>query len=253
GEIARKYGFKGLNEDSIVINLNGTAGQSFGTFLAKGVTLNLIGEGNDYVGKGLSGGRIIVSPKHKKDYKSDKNIIVGNTVLYGAISGECYISGLAGERFAVRNSGAIAVVEGTGDHCCEYMTGGIVMVLGNTGVNFAAGMSGGIAYVYDESDSFESKCNLSMVEILKINRSENQGFDNIFDKYSLLTNDEVRIKEMLKRHINYTNSLKAKSILDDFENNFKKFYKVLPIDFKNALLKSSNLDNIISGVKQWQK
>tara|TARA_B100000700_G_C14727739_1_gene706874 strand:- start:407 stop:808 length:402 start_codon:yes stop_codon:yes gene_type:complete len=133
------------------------------------------------------------------------------------------------------------------------MTGGIVMVLGNTGVNFAAGMSGGIAYVYDESDSFESKCNLSMVEILKINRSENQGFDNIFDKYSLLTNDEVRIKEMLKRHINYTNSLKAKSILDDFENNFKKFYKVLPIDFKNALLKSSNLDNIISGVKQWQK
>ena len=253
GEIARKYGFEGLNEDSIVINLKGTAGQSFGTFLTKGITLNLIGEGNDYVGKGLSGGRIIISPHRRKDYRSDKNIIVGNTVLYGAIAGECYISGLAGERFAVRNSGAIAVVEGTGDHCCEYMTGGIVMILGNTGVNFAAGMSGGIAYVYDESESFESKCNLSMVEILKINRTDNQRLDNIFDKYSLLTNDEVRIKEMLKRHVNYTNSMKAKSILDDYENNLKRFYKILPIDFKNALLKSSNLDNNVSGVKQWQK
>ena len=253
GEIAKKYGFEGLNEDSIVINLKGTAGQSFGTFLAKGVTLNLIGEGNDYVGKGLSGGRVIISPHNRKDYRSDKNIIVGNTVLYGAIAGECYISGLAGERFAVRNSGAIAVVEGTGDHCCEYMTGGIVMVLGNTGVNFAAGMSGGIAYVFDESSNFESKCNLSMVEILKINRSDDQRSEQIFDKYSLLTNDEIRIKEMLKRHVNYTNSIKAKSILDDFENNLKRFYKILPIDFKNALLKSDNLDNNISGIKQWQK
>ena len=138
-----------------MVNLRGTAGQSFGTFLSAGVTLNLTGEGNDYVGKGLSGGKIIIKPFSESKYRSDENIIVGNTVLYGAISGQCYFSGVAGERFAVRNSGAIAVVEGTGDHCCEYMTGGVVMVLGNTGVNFGAGMSGGIAYVYQNKDEFE--------------------------------------------------------------------------------------------------
>ena len=159
GEIAKKFGHKGLNEDSITINLSGTAGQSFGTFLSKGVTLNLSGEANDYVGKGLSGGRIIVKPFSNSIITSHRNIIVGNTVLYGAITGECFFSGVAGERFAVRNSGAIAVVEGTGDHCCEYMTGGVIMVLGETGVNFGAGMSGGIAYVYDKEDKFSSKCN----------------------------------------------------------------------------------------------
>ena len=154
GEIAARFGHKGLEEDSIVINLNGTAGQSFGTFLSKGVTLNLNGEANDYVGKGLSGGRIIVSPFKNSKLNPEENIIVGNTVLYGAISGECFFSGIAGERFAVRNSGALAVVEGTGAHGCEYMTGGIIMVLGETGVNFGAGMSGGIAYVYDKNNAF---------------------------------------------------------------------------------------------------
>ena len=155
GTLAQKFGYKGLREDSIMVNLSGTAGQSFGTFLSAGVTLNLTGEGNDYVGKGLSGGKIIIKPFSESKYRSEENIIVGNTVLYGAISGQCYFSGVAGERFAVRNSGAIAVVEGTGDHCCEYMTGGIVMVLGNTGVNFGAGMSGGIAYVYQNQKNLK--------------------------------------------------------------------------------------------------
>ena len=168
GEIAKKFGHKGLNEDSIIINLSGTAGQSFGTFLSKGVTLNLNGEANDYVGKGLSGGRIIVKPFSNSKITSHRNIIIGNTVLYGAIAGECFFSGVAGERFAVRNSGAIAVVEGTGDHCCEYMTGGVIMVLGETGVNFGAGMSGGIAYVYDKEDNFSSNVIFQWLKLKKL-------------------------------------------------------------------------------------
>ncbi len=253
GEIAKKYGFKGLNEDSIVINLEGTAGQSLGTFLSRGITINLLGEANDYVGKGLSGGRITIKPFKKTGYEAHQNIILGNTVLYGAISGECYFSGIAGERFAVRNSGAVAIVEGTGDHCCEYMTGGIVMVLGKTGVNFGAGMSGGIAYVYDEQEEFKSKCNFSMVEVLKIKKSIINHPEKIFDKYSLLENDELRIKEMLNRHVNYTNSFKAKLILDKFDENIKKFVKVLPIDFKNALQKSKHSETSSEDEKLWQK
>ncbi len=250
GEVAKRYGFKGLNEDSIVINLDGTAGQSFGTFLSKGVTLNLTGEANDYVGKGLCGGRVVVSPFRRDDYIAHENIIVGNTVLYGAIAGECYISGQAGERFAVRNSGAVAVIEGTGDHCCEYMTGGVVLVLGKTGVNFAAGMSGGIAYIYDQFDDFESKCNKSMVEIQKIQSSNHTNSRNIFDKKSLLSNDTYRIRELLNRHVNYTNSVKAKELLDSFDKSITKFKKVLPIDFKNALLKSQELiNNRLEGFK----
>ena len=206
GEIAKKFGFKGLNDDSIVINLKGTAGQSFGTFLSKGVSLILDGEANDYVGKGLSGGRIVIKPFSKSKINAEDNIIVGNTVLYGAIAGECFFSGVAGERFAVRNSGAIAVVEGTGDHCCEYMTGGVVMVLGETGVNFGAGMSGGIAYVYDRDGKFSEKCNTSMVEIIKPTNNNTRLEDNLFDKKTFLENDEKRIREMLIRHINYTNS-----------------------------------------------
>ena len=151
GEIARRYGHAGLPDDTISITLRGTAGQSFGAFVSKGVTLDLIGEANDYVGKGLSGGRLVVRPPENAAIVPENSIIVGNTVLYGAIAGECYFHGVAGERFAVRNSGALAVVEGTGDHGCEYMTGGIVVVLGQTGRNFAAGMSGGIAYVLDEA------------------------------------------------------------------------------------------------------
>src|SRR5690606_25585095 len=154
GEVAKKYGHEGLPDDTIHIQLQGTAGQSAGAFLAHGITLDLVGEGNDYVGKGLSGGRIIVRPNTEFRGRAVENIISGNTVLYGAISGEAFLSGVGGERFAVRNSGAIAVVEGTGDHGCEYMTGGTVVVLGDTGRNFAAGMSGGLAYVYDPEGEF---------------------------------------------------------------------------------------------------
>ena len=242
GEVAKRFGHSGLNEDSIVINLKGTAGQSLGTFLSKGITLNLEGEGNDYVGKGLSGGRITIIPFKDSQYVFDKNIIVGNTVLYGAISGECYFLGMAGERFAVRNSGAMAIVEGTGDHCCEYMTGGIIMVLGKTGVNFGAGMSGGIAYVFDEDGDFDQKCNKNMVNLEKIKKSDDIDEDSIFEKFSLLNRDELRIKLMLKRHINYTNSSKARNILTNFDKYLKSFYKVFPLDFKKALEQSIKID-----------
>ena len=165
GEIAKRYGHDGLPDDTIHVQLKGTAGQSFGALLAKGVTFELEGEGNDYVGKGLSGGRIVIRPPADAGIVPEESIIVGNTVLYGAIAGECYFRGVAGERFAVRNSGATVVVEGAGDHGCEYMTGGIVVVLGTTGRNFAAGMSGGIAYVLDEDGTFEQRCNMAMVEL----------------------------------------------------------------------------------------
>jgi glutamate synthase (NADPH/NADH) large chain len=165
GEVARRYGGAGLPEDTIAISLTGTGGQSFGAWLMAGITLDLVGEANDYVAKGLSGGRLVVRPADQAAFAPSESIIIGNTALYGATSGQCYFRGVAGERFAVRNSGAIAVVEGTGDHGCEYMTGGIVVVLGKTGRNFAAGMSGGIAYVLDEDGTFESRCNMAMVEL----------------------------------------------------------------------------------------
>ena len=252
GEIAKRYGFEGLNDDSIVVNLKGTAGQSFGTFLSKGVTLNLDGEANDYVGKGLSGGRIVIKPFSKSKVSSNENIIVGNTVLYGAIAGECFFSGVAGERFAVRNSGAIAVVEGTGDHCCEYMTGGVVMVLGETGVNFGAGMSGGIAYIYDKNGNFDEKCNTSMVEMLKPVGLNSHSSVNIFHKNTYLENDEKRIREMLIRHINYTNSSIAKGIIENFNEEIKNFIKVLPLDFKEALKKVKIKENTKKD-DLWQK
>src|SRR4029079_9532639 len=163
GTLAKIYGHTGLPHDTIQVSLKGTAGQAFGAWLTRGVTFDLEGEANDYVGKGLSGGRIIVKPPHNSGIVPEESIIVGNTVMYVAIEGECYFRGIAGERFAVRNSGAVAVVEGAGDHCCEYMTGGIVVVLGKTGRNFAAGMSGGIAYVLDEDGDFEKRCNMSMI------------------------------------------------------------------------------------------
>ena len=165
GTVAKIYGHAGLPHDTIQVSFKGTAGQAFGAWLARGVTFELEGEGNDYVGKGLSGGRIIVKPPRNSGIVPEESIIVGNTVMYGAIEGECYFRGIAGERFAVRNSGAIAVVEGAGDHCCEYMTGGIVVVLGKTGRNFAAGMSGGVAYVLDEAGDFAKLCNMAMVEL----------------------------------------------------------------------------------------
>ena len=233
GEVARKYGHEGLAEDTISVRLSGTAGQSFGAFLAHGVSFELVGEANDYVGKGLSGGRIAIYPPEESGIVPEKSIIVGNTVLYGAITGECYFRGVAGERFAVRNSGAFAVVEGSGDHCCEYMTGGCVVVLGETGRNFAAGMSGGIAYVLDENDAFESKCNMSMVELESIDATMTNELSNLRENMS--GNDAERLYKLLENHARYTNSAKAKTILADWDNWLPKFVKVMPSEYRRAL------------------
>lgn len=217
--IARKYGLAGLPHDTIQIKFEGSAGQSFGAFLANGVTLTLEGEANDYVGKGLSGGKIVIYPHPKSKLVAEDNIIVGNVVLYGAIQGEVYFRGLAGERFAVRNSGASAVVEGVGDHGCEYMTGGRVVVLGPTGRNFAAGMSGGIAYVWDREDKFSSRCNKGMVELFPVK-----------EKY-----DIQELRTLIQNHFNYTKSTVAKQILDQWENSLAQFVKVYPTDYRRVL------------------
>ncbi|MGE5386249.1 MAG: glutamate synthase-related protein [Betaproteobacteria bacterium] len=232
GEVARRYGHAGLPNDTISINLTGTAGQSFGAFLAQGITLQLTGEGNDYVGKGLCGGRIVVKPH--ADFRGDplQNIIVGNTVMYGAIAGEAYFSGVAGERFCVRNSGAIAVVEGLGDHGCEYMTGGTVVVLGGTGRNFAAGMSGGIAYVLDEAGDFEQRCNLSMVSLEKVLSAAKQAANEPMHRGRP---DEEQLKELIERHLSFTGSARAKHILANWESYRDKFIKVYPNEYKRAL------------------
>ncbi|MGE3248044.1 MAG: glutamate synthase-related protein, partial [Beijerinckiaceae bacterium] len=248
GEVAKRYGHAGLPDDTIHIKLTGTAGQSFGAWLARGVTLELAGECNDYVGKGLSGGRVIVYPQAKADkIVARESIIVGNTVLYGAINGECYFRGVAGERFAVRNSGAIAVVEGTGDHGCEYMTGGVVVVIGPTGRNFAAGMSGGIAYVLDEDGTFESRCNLAMVDLEPVAEEEmlnerihHAGGDlashGRVDVMADMTRfDAERLHQLISNHMRYTNSDRARAILDDWENYKGKFRKVMPVEYRRAL------------------
>jgi glutamate synthase (NADPH/NADH) large chain len=246
GEVAKRYGHAGLPEDTIWITLRGTAGQSFGAWTANGVTLDLIGEGNDYVGKGLSGGKLIVRPSETSNIKPEESIIVGNTVLYGAITGECYFRGVAGERFAVRNSGAYAVVEGTGDHGCEYMTGGVVVVLGPTGRNFAAGMSGGIAYVLDEKGDFETKLNKEMVELDAIvadpgslRMLEEMKGDVAVSLKSLMVDmreqDAERLHALIMRHARYTNSTKAKAILADWPNMVTKFRKVMPVEYRRAL------------------
>ncbi|NKB80428.1 MAG: glutamate synthase large subunit [Nitrospirales bacterium] len=217
--IARKYGVEGLPPDTIQIKFSGSAGQSFGAFLSRGVTMTLEGESNDYLGKGLSGGKIIVFPPKASLFVPEETILVGNTSLYGATGGEAYLYGNAGERFGVRNSGARAVVEGTGDHGCEYMTGGVVVVLGPTGRNFAAGMSGGEAYVFNQDGAFESRCNLGMVELEKVVHVE----------------DRDRLHEMIKAHFGYTGSQKAKKILDGWETALPQFVKVMPIDYKRVL------------------
>jgi len=245
GAIAKIHGHKGLADDTINIKLKGTAGQSFGVFLAKGVSLNLEGEGNDYVGKGISGGRIAIYPPSNSKIVPEENIIVGNTVLYGGITGECYFNGIAGERFAVRNSGAKAVVEGSGDHCCEYMTGGIVVVLGKVGRNFGAGMSGGIAYVLDESDKFKNLYNPEMIELETIRNTED---DKLTDNY--LLHDKQRLEYLIKNHYRYTNSPKAKRILDNFESYLPKFIKVMPTEYKRVLIEMhANLDKSKSTAK----
>ncbi len=241
GEVAKKYGHEGLPDDTIHIQLQGTAGQSFGAFLAHGVTFDLVGEGNDYVGKGLSGGRIIVRPNTEFRGRAVDNIIIGNTVLFGAISGEAFFNGVAGERFAVRNSGAVTVVEGTGDHGCEYMTGGTVVVLGETGRNFAAGMSGGLAYVYDEDGSFAAKCNMAMVALEPVLSSSEQESTVAKSAWHSLTRggerqtDEAILKGLIERHFKHTGSTRARTLLDDWSTARTKFVKVFPTEYKRAL------------------
>jgi glutamate synthase (NADPH/NADH) large chain len=247
GEIAKRYGHKGLPPDTIVTRFKGTAGQSFGAFLAHGVTFELDGDANDYVGKGLSGGRIVVRPSEESGVVPEHSIIIGNTVLYGAIAGECYFRGVAGERFAVRNSGAAAVIEGAGDHCCEYMTGGAVVVLGATGRNFAAGMSGGIAYVLDEDGSFASRCNLAMVELEPMPGEEDinarvfhhardleaHGMVDIMSDMSRF--DAHRLHHLVSRHARFTGSTVAAKILAEWKTWYPKFRKVMPIEYRRAL------------------
>lgn len=234
GEVARHYGMAGLPDNCIHIKATGTAGQSLGAWLAQGVTIELEGEANDYVGKGLSGGRIIVYPPADCSIgKAEENIIAGNTIMYGAIKGECYFRGIAGERFAVRNSGALAVVEGVGDHGCEYMTGGIVVVLGETGRNFAAGMSGGIAYVLDQHGNFESRCNTTQVELEKITAASTDTQIDIFAE--MTTNDEQRLRQIIEKHSQYTDSEVAKTILNDWNKWLPRFIKIMPTEYKRAL------------------
>jgi glutamate synthase (NADPH/NADH) large chain len=230
------------------VKLTGTAGQSFGAWLARGVTFELEGDANDYVGKGLSGGRIVVRPTADAAIVPEESIIVGNTVLYGAIEGECYFRGVAGERFAVRNSGAIAVIEGAGDHCCEYMTGGIVVVLGRTGRNFAAGMSGGIAYVLDEDGTFVTRCNMAMVELEPVAAEEDVServYHHVHDLEShgwvevlddMTRYDEERLHLLISRHAQLTGSTRAAAILGDWRSYCPKFRKVMPLEYRRALV-----------------
>ena len=249
GEIAKRYGHAGLPEDTIWLSFKGTAGQSFGAWLAHGVTLDLVGEGNDYVGKGLSGGKLIVRPDPNSGIVPEESIIVGNTVLYGAISGECYFRGVAGERFAVRNSGAIAVVEGTGDHGCEYMTGGVVVVIGPTGRNFAAGMSGGIAYVLDEDGTFEQRCNLSMIDLEPVEAEEevmrrlsnqagdleSHGFVDVMRDHDGSGRRAAASAHHPARALHQLGAC-ASTILDNWAEYLPKFKKVMPVEYRQALM-----------------
>ncbi len=240
-EVAKRYGHDGLPDDTIHIQLQGTAGQSVGAYLAHGITLDLVGEGNDYVGKSLCGGRIIVRTNTEFRGRAVENIIAGNTVLYGAINGEAFLQGVAGERFAVRNSGATAVVEGTGDHGCEYMTGGTVVVLGNTGRNFAAGMSGGIAYVYDPDGRFEAHCNMAMVALDPVLPSSEQEQTTDAWLWHRLERggegqtDEAILKGLVEKHFRYTGSTRARELLDNWKVSRTQFVKVFPHEYRRAL------------------
>jgi glutamate synthase (ferredoxin) len=218
-EVSKKYGAEGLPEGTIDLTFYGSAGQSFGAFVPRGMTLRIEGDANDYVGKGLSGGRIIVFPPKASTFVAEENIIVGNVALYGATEGEAYICGMAGERFAVRNSGVNTVVESVGDHGCEYMTGGRVVVLGKTGRNFAAGMSGGIAYVLDEDHTFLERCNREMVDLTVPDDPE-----------------EIRdLHAMVEKHVEHTGSLKGQRVLDEWDSLLPRFVKIMPRDYKRML------------------
>ncbi|HEY6967301.1 MAG TPA: glutamate synthase subunit alpha, partial [Burkholderiales bacterium] len=235
GEIARRYGHEGLADETVHVRLAGSAGQSFGAFLARGVWLDLIGDTNDYCGKGLSGGRIVVQPSPKFRGEPTENIITGNVALYGAIEGEAYFRGVAGERFAVRNSGAEAVVEGVGDHGCEYMTGGTVVVLGVTGRNFAAGMSGGIAYVLDERGDFVKYCNTAMVTLEPLLAESEQEAKLARELWHKGQSDEAMLKRLVERHARLTGSVQAKRILERWSDYRAKFVKVFPSEYRRAL------------------
>jgi glutamate synthase domain-containing protein 3 len=226
-EVSRRFGAKGLKADTIRVKFRGSAGQSFGAFLAPGITFQLEGDANDYLGKGLSGGRIIVYPQAGSTFIPERNIITGNVNLFGATSGEVFVNGMAGERFAVRNSGAVAVVEGVGDHGCEYMTGGRVIVIGDTGINFAAGMSGGIAYVLDRNQLFDTRCNLEMVDVEPLEDEEDREF----------------LSRYLDRHVKLTGSRNAIQILNVWEEMLPLFVKVIPIDYRAALKRIREREN----------
>jgi glutamate synthase domain-containing protein 3 len=226
GEIAKRYGHQGLPEDTITCRFAGAAGQSFGAFGARGLTLHLEGEANDYLGKGLSGGKIIVKPYARATFDPGANTIAGNVILYGATGGEIYLLGKVGERFAIRNSGASAVVEGVGDHGCEYMTGGRVVVLGDTGINFAAGMSGGIAYVYDPHQRFDSRCNLDMVDLELVSEPA----------------DLEELRRLIQRHQEFTGSRRATDILGNWEAALPFFVKVFPMEYRRVLGKMTKED-----------
>jgi glutamate synthase domain-containing protein 3 len=217
-EVTSRFGGQGLPDDTIRLGFHGSAGQSFGAFVPRGITLTLEGDANDYVGKGLSGGRLIIFPPRRSTFAAEENIIIGNVALYGATSGEAFIRGLAGERFAVRNSGATAVVEGVGDHGCEYMTGGRVVVLGSTGRNFAAGMSGGVAYVIDPAGDFQQRCNGGMVDL-----------EEVSDE------DETLLRRLVSRHIALTGSTRASHLLFRWAEIRGQWVKVMPRDYKRVL------------------
>lgn len=218
-EITKHFGDNTLEDDTFKVKCNGAGGQSFGAFIPKGLTLELVGDSNDYFGKGLSGGKLVVYPPKGSTFKRDENIIIGNVALYGATSGKAFISGVAGERFCVRNSGAIAVVEGVGDHGCEYMTGGRVAILGKTGKNFAAGMSGGIAYVLDEDSDLYMRMNKDLVSVSVVSEKA----------------DILELKNMIEEHVKATDSPKGKEILDNFDEYVPKFKKILPNDYAKMM------------------
>ena len=225
-EIARRRGGQGLPDDTITLRFSGSAGQSFGAFCSRGMTLILEGEANDYAGKGLSGAKIIIRPPAGSAFPPSESVIAGNVLLYGATSGELYLNGRAGERFCIRNSGAIAVAEGAGDHGCEYMTGGRVVILGPVGVNFGAGMSGGIAYVYDETGTFDENCNLDMIDLESVSSAE----------------DEQELRGMIQKHFDCTGSSRAAEILRNWDSARALFVKVFPMEYKKALGRLSRED-----------
>jgi glutamate synthase domain-containing protein 3 len=234
GEVAKRYANAGLPDGTIRLGFTGSAGQSFGAWCARGVTLSLEGEANDYLGKGLSGGRLVVVPPKGVRYDPSETILVGNVALYGATSGEAYLHGVAGERFAVRNSGAVAVVEGVGDHGCEYMTGGVVVVLGRTGRNFAAGMSGGVAFVLNEDRSFERRCNTCMVALESVEDVE----------------DMALLKRLIQRHARFTGSGRARQLLATWSATVHQFMRVMPTEYRRALESqgASHVDHIRSAM-----